>query len=167
MCIWSYQIDLCSHIYTYNDTIYTLSVLVCRIVVTHTYTISALYLLSKFIHLLVSLNWELLIPMTLFSVFYQHHLTDGEAETKNHEVACTRSCSKTPVKPRTNVMVLESTYETDRCTNITCSIVPPTLYLEAKIFIQICRFAFTLYRFYNPSCNKDFKFILPFGFVLN
>lgn len=48
--------------------------------------------------------------------------------------------------------------------NITSSITPPSLYLEAKIFIQICRFTFTLYRFYNPSYNKDFKFYPAFWF---
>lgn len=54
-------------LYMYDDIIYTLSVLMCRAVVTHTYTISAWHLLSEFISLLLSLNYKLLIPMTLFN----------------------------------------------------------------------------------------------------
>lgn len=146
----------------------TLSVLVCRPSVTHNFTISAQRLLPKFIPLLLSLNWELLIPVMLFTTKSPSVLwTDGKAETELwssfHQV-----------------MQQDSNKTKNKCHGLTTylwdsqiykhHILHHSSYLRFKSkdsYRDFCLPSLYIYIYYSPSYIKDFKFILPFGFVLN
>lgn len=118
----------------------TLPVLVCRTIVTHNYYFSTaftpkVYTPPTFSELRIINSCDIIhhnISKCFISIIGQM----GK-QRQNHEASFTRSCSKTPVKPRTNVMVLLSMCKTHRCTNITSPIIPPTLDLKARILVEI------------------------------